>query len=374
MIPFNVPYLVGRETELIGDAIERRHFSGDGHYTRRASELIEHITTSPTALLTTSCTHALELSALLLDIRAGDEVILPSFTFVSTVNAFVLRGATPVFVDVRADTRNIDERQIERAITSRTRAIVVVHYGGVACEMDEIMALAAAHGIAVVEDAAHGLGGTYRGRALGSIGALATLSFHETKNVQCGEGGALLVNDPALAERAEILREKGTNRSRFLRGQVDKYSWVDVGSSYLPAELLAACLTAQLEAFDSIQEQRMAIWNRYSEALKGWAAEQGAELAAELADRQHPAHLFAIVHRDLATRQRFIAHMADGGVKTSFHYVPLHSSPAGRRLAVERWLPVTDAVANGLVRLPLYPDLTAAEVDQVVDQVQTFES
>jgi dTDP-4-amino-4,6-dideoxygalactose transaminase len=374
MIPFNVPYLVGRETELIADAISRRHFSGDGHYTRRANELIEQITTSPTALLTTSCTHALELSALLLDIRAGDEVILPSFTFVSTVNAFVLRGATPVFVDVRADTRNIDERQIERAITSRTRAIVVVHYGGVACEMDEIMALAAAHGIAVVEDAAHGLGGTYRGRALGSIGALATLSFHETKNVQCGEGGALLVNDPALAARAEILREKGTNRSRFLRGQVDKYSWVDVGSSYLPAELLAAFLTAQLEAFDSIQEQRMAIWNRYSEALKGWAAEQGAELAAELSDRQHPAHLFAIVHRDLATRQRFIAHMADGGVKTSFHYVPLHSSPAGRRVAVERSLPVTDAVANGLVRLPLYPDLTAAEVDQVVNQAQTFEA
>lgn len=372
MIPFNVPYLVGRESELLADALKRRHFSGDGYYTHRATELIERITGTPAVLLTTSCTHALELSALLLDIEPGDEVILPSFTFVSTVNAFVLRGATPVFVDVRADTLNIDERLVEQAITSRTRAIVVVHYGGVACEMDEIMGIAAEHGVVVVEDNAHGFGGTYRGRNLGSIGALATLSFHETKNVQCGEGGALLINDPTLSVRAEILREKGTNRSQFLRGEVDKYTWVDVGSSYLSADLLAAFLTAQLEAFDSIQEQRMAVWRRYSELLDDWAVDNRATTTSDLPDRTHPAHLFAIVHQDLPTRQRFIDHMAHGGVKSTFHYVPLHSSPAGRRLVGDVSLPVTDAVADGLVRLPIYPDLTVAEVDQVVKRALAF--
>jgi dTDP-4-amino-4,6-dideoxygalactose transaminase len=372
VIPFNVPHVVGTEAGLVADVIERRHFSGDGHYTKRATALIEGITTTPKALLTTSCTHALELSALLLDLQPGDEVLLPSYTFVSTVNAFALRGATPVFVDIRSDTWNIDERLLEAAITPRTRAIVLVHYGGVACEMDEIMAIAERHGLAVVEDAAHAFGASYHGRRLGTFGSLATLSFHETKNIQCGEGGALLINDERLAERAEILREKGTNRSQFLRGQIDKYTWVDVGSSYLPAELLAAFLTGQLEAFDEIQARRRAIWDAYAAQLGDWAAANDALVTAAHDDREHPAHVFAIVHPDIATRQSFIEHMAAGDVRTVFHYVPLHSSPAGRRLAPERSLAVTDRIADGLVRLPLFPDLTDSDVERVIARARSF--
>jgi dTDP-4-amino-4,6-dideoxygalactose transaminase len=370
-IAFNRPHTTGREVELIADAIARGHFSGDGYYTRRASELIESLTSTSRSLLTTSCTHALELCALLLDLQPGDEVIMPSFTFVSTANAFALRGARPVFVDIREDTWNIDETLIEAAVTSRTRAIVVVHYAGVACEMDEIIAIAGRHGLAVVEDAAHALGATYRGRRLGSIGNLGTLSFHETKNVQCGEGGALLVNDPNLHERAEILREKGTNRAKFLRGQIDKYTWVDVGSSYLPAEPLAAFLTAQLEAFDDIQARRMAIWRAYAERLPVWSGDT-VRLPVEPPDREQPAHLFALVMSDIAERQRFIDHMAAGGIKTVFHYVPLHSAPAGRPYAAGQQLAVTDRVSEGLVRLPVYPDLATGDVDRVIERVLQF--
>jgi len=370
-IAFNRPHTTGREVELIADAIARGHFSGDGHYTRRASELIEALTSTSLSLLTTSCTHALELCALLLDLQPGDEVIMPSFTFVSTANAFALRGARPVFVDIREDTWNIDETLIEAAVTPRTRAIVVVHYAGVACEMDEIMAIADRHDLAVIEDAAHALGATYRGRRLGSIGALGTLSFHETKNVQCGEGGALLVNDPDLQERAEILREKGTNRSKFLRGQIDKYTWVDIGSSYLPAELLAAFLTAQLEAFDDIQTRRMAIWRAYADRLPVWSGDT-VRLPVEPPDREQPAHLFALVMRDVAERQRFIEHMSTGGIRTVFHYVPLHSAPAGRRYTAGQQLPVTDRVSDGLVRLPVYPDLATVDVDRVIERVLQF--
>jgi dTDP-4-amino-4,6-dideoxygalactose transaminase len=371
-VAFNIPYTTGRERTLIDDAIVRGQFSGDGHYTRRCHELIEAITTSPLVLLTTSCTHALDMSAMLLDLREGDEVIMPSFTFVSTANAFALRGAIPVFVDIRGDTLNIDETLIEAAITPRTRAIVVVHYAGVACEMDEIMAIADAHGLAVIEDAAHALGGTYRGRGLGAIGALGTLSFHATKNVQCGEGGALLVNDPSMRERAEIIREKGTNRSRFLRGEIDRYTWVDVGSSFLPAEVLAAFLVAQLEAFDHIQARRTAIWNRYAHGLRDWAASNGVRVPVDLDDREHTAHQFAVGLRDLAERQRFIDHMAAGGIKSVFHYVPLHSAPVGRRYAPDLSLPVTDAVSDGLARLPLYPGLDQHQQDRVIERVLRF--
>lgn len=372
VIPFNVPFLTGAEGDYLADASRSRRFSGDGPYTRRATALIEEITTVPNVLLTTSCTHALEMTALLLDIAPGDEVIMPSFTFVSTANAFVVRGAVPVFVDIRSETWNIDERLIERAITSRTRAIVVVHYAGVSCEMDEILAIASAHDLTVIEDNAHGFGGSYRGRPLGTLGELATLSFHETKNIQCGEGGALLVAGTEMAERAEILREKGTNRSKFLRGEVDKYTWVDVGSSYLPSDLLAAFLTAQLESFDEIQRARTSIWQRYAETLSDWAGSCGVLVQRVDPDRQHPAHLFGIVHRDIETRDRFIEHMASGGVKTTFHYVPLHSAPFGRSLIGEISLPVTDSVAAGLVRLPIYPDLERASVDHIVDLVLDF--
>jgi len=372
VIPFNVPYLTGAEGDYIADALRIRRFSGDGPYTRRATSMIEEITTVSKPLLTTSCTHALEMTASLLDIGPGDEVIMPSFTFVSTANAFVVRGAVPVFVDIRVDTWNIDERLIERAITSRTRAIVVVHYAGVACEMDEILAIAAAHDLTVIEDNAHGFGGFYRGRPLGTLGGLATLSFHETKNIQCGEGGALLVAGTDLADRAEIIREKGTNRSKFLRGEVDKYTWVDVGSSYLPSDLLAAFLTAQLESFDSIQHARTLIWRRYSASLSDWVRACGALVQRVDTDRQHPAHLFGIVHRNIETRNRFIEHMARGGVKTTFHYVPLHSAPFGRSLIGKISLPVTDFVAAGLVRLPIYPDLERASLDHIVDLVLDF--
>lgn len=357
----------------MSDAVARGHISGDGFYTENCSKLLATLTGTGTALLTTSCTHALEMAALLLEIAPGDEVILPSFTFVSTVNAFVLRGARPVFVDIRRDTLNLDESLLEAAITPATRAIVVVHYAGVACEMDDIMAIADRHGVAVIEDAAHALGATYRGRRLGSIGALGTLSFHETKNLQCGEGGALLVNDPALALRAEILREKGTNRSQFFRGQVDKYTWVDVGSSYLPSDLLAAFLLAQLEGFDDIQAMRMAIWNRYATELADWAAAGGYVLPTVPAHCGHPAHLFYVLLHDLDERQAFIQHLHAHDVKAVFHYVPLHNSPHGRLLAGDDvQCPVTEEISDRLVRLPLYAGLSADEQQAVIAAVTSF--
>ena len=370
-IPFNRPHLVGTEIGYISDAVARGHLSGDGFYTDSCHALLRGLVGGGRPLLTTSCTHALEMSALLLDIRPGDEVIVPSFTFVSTANAFALRGAELVFVDIRPDTLNLDERLLAEAITERTKAIVVVHYAGVACEMTLIQSLARRHGVAVVEDNAHGLGGSYRGEPLGSFGALSTLSFHETKNIQCGEGGALVLNDPELAARAEILREKGTNRSQFFRGQVDKYTWVDIGSSYLPSDLLAAYLYGQLEAFPDMQKRRLAIWERYADELRDWAGGQGVQLPFVPGHVEHPAHLFYALLPDLACRSLFIEHMASRGVHTVFHYVPLHSSPQGRGYGGGQ-CPVTDDVSSRLVRLPLYAGLTEDQQERVVAAVTSF--
>jgi len=310
-IPFNRPFFSGRELEYIQQAVASCQTSGDGPFTKKCHALIESTIGTPKALLTTSCTHALEMTALLLDLKPGDEVIIPAFTFVSTVNAFVLRGAVPVFVDVRQDTLNLDEAQLESHITPRTKAIVVVHYAGVACEMDTILEVANRHGIAVVEDNAHGFLGKYRGRNLGTLGCLATLSFHETKNFTCGEGGALLVNDPRYAERAEIIREKGTDRSRFFRGEVDKYTWVDVGSSYLLSDILAAFLYAQLEQRELIQARRKRIWEFYDQELRDWAMETGTRLPHVPAECEQPAHLFYLILSSLEERQALIAHLTE---------------------------------------------------------------
>jgi dTDP-4-amino-4,6-dideoxygalactose transaminase len=370
MISFNRPFLAGRELEYVSRAVTSGSTSGDGPYTRRATELLVELTGAGSALLTTSCTHALEMTALLLDLRDGDEVIMPSFTFVSTANAYVLRGAVPVFVDCRPDTLNIDERAVEAAITGRTRAIVVVHYGGVACEMDALSEIAERHGIPIIEDNAHGLGASYRGRPLGSIGAMATQSFHATKNISCGEGGALIVNDERFRDRAEILREKGTDRSRFFRGQVDKYRWMDVGSSYLPSDVLAAALTAQLEAFDEIQRRRRAVWDTYHEAFDGL----GFSRPTVPDDREHPAHVYYLLLPDLQQRQAMLRHLAEQGVQGTFHYQPLHDAPVGVRLGRTGpgGCPVTSNVADRLVRLPLYAGLTLQEIDRVVDGVRSF--
>lgn len=354
-IPFNRPYLVGRELDNIAQAHAMGQLSGDGSFTRASHAWLEQRIGTHKALLTHSCTAALEMAAILLDLQPGDEVIVPSFTFVSTANAFVLRGAVPVFVDIRPDTLNIDEALIEQAITLRTRAICVVHYAGVACEMDTIMAIAARHGLRVVEDAAQAILSLYKGRPLGSIGDLAALSFHETKNVISGEGGALLINDPALIERAEVIREKGTNRSRFFRGQVDKYTWVDLGSSYLPSELIAAFLVAQLEEADHITSRRLAIWDNYH----AWAAplEAAGLLRRPVipAECTHNAHMYFLLLQGLEARTHFIEAMNAADIGTVFHYIPLHSSPAGRRYGrTSGTLVHTDAASDRLVRLPLW--------------------
>ncbi len=331
-IPFNRPTMVGTEQAYIAEALASGHLSGDGAFTKRCHALLEQALGAPKVLLTTSCTHALELSALLLNIQPGDEVIVPAFTFVTSINAFVLRGARPIFADIRPDTLNIDETQVEALITPRTRALVVMHYAGVACEMDALMAIAHRHGLAVIEDNAHGLYGRYRGQLLGTFGALATQSFHETKNFTSGEGGALVINQADFTERAEILREKGTNRSRFFRGQVDKYTWVDLGSSYLPSELLAAHLCAQLEAADQIQTQRRTLWERYAEQLESWAVARGVGLPQVPAHCEQPYHLFYLLMPSLAERQRFIAYLKDRSISAAFHYLPLHLSPMGCEL------------------------------------------
>lgn len=349
-----------------------RFLTGDGPFTQRASELLSGLVGGAPCLLTTSCTHALEMSALLLDLVEGDEVIMPSFTFVSTANAYVLRGAVPVFVDCHPDTLNIDETQIEAAVTERTKAIVVVHYGGVACEMDIINDIAARHGICVIEDNAHGLGGTYKGRPLGSLGDMATQSFHATKNVQCGEGGALVLNRAALVERAEIIREKGTNRAQFFRGMVDKYRWVDVGSSYLPSDLLAAFLTAQLEGFDDIQKRRQQVWARYDRELASWAATHGAGTPIVDGDREQPAHLYFLLMPHADDQQGLLAHLGADGILGTFHYVPLDSSPYGSEHGRTAGCPVTADVSNRLVRLPLYADMRDEEVDRVIASVTSF--
>ena len=371
-IPFNLASRHGKESQYLEEAFDEWHTAADGSFTRRCEALLRETVGSPQALLTTSCTHALEMCALLLNLEPGDEVIMPSFTFVSTANAFALRGAIPVFVDVRPDTMNIDEQQIAAHITERTRAIVVVHYGGVACEMDTICEIADAHGIAVIEDNAHGLFGAYKGRPLGSIGALATLSFHETKNISCGEGGALLVNDERYAARAEILRQKGTNRNAFLRGEVDKYTWVDVGSSFAISDLLAAVLFAQLEARQSIQSRRSAVWHGYQRGLAQWAESQGVDQPAVPEGCDPAWHLYHLVCPDQAFRDRVIDVLEDQGVHAVFHYVPLHTAPGARVVgSPQRALPHTESRAPRLVRLPFFNELTGEQQSDVIEIVKT---
>ena len=372
-IPFNRPEITGREFDYLRDAVERGRLSGDGFYTRQCQELLARILGGTRVLLTTSCTHALELAALLLDIKPGDEVIVPSFTFVSTVNAFVLRGARPVFVDIRPDTLNLDEDLLACRITRQTRAILPVHYAGVACEMERILAEARAAGAVVVEDNAHGLFASYQGRPLGTFGALSTLSFHETKNVFCGEGGALVINDRALADRAEILREKGTDRSRFFRGEVDRYTWVDVGSSYVPSDLLAAFLLAQLEAREQIQARRRRIWERYREGLADWASARGARLPVIPGHCRQPWHLFYLLLPSLEARQALIAHLKKEGIQAVFHYHPLHLSEMGRRFGGQPGdCPVAESVSDRLLRLPLFPGLTEPEQERILEAIQAF--
>jgi dTDP-4-amino-4,6-dideoxygalactose transaminase len=372
-IPLNKPGLCGNELLYIAEAILRGHSAGDGAFTKKSQLLLEQTLNVRKALLTTSCTDALELAALLLDTQPGDEVIVPSFTFVSTINAFVLRGAKPVFVDIRPDTLNLDESKLEGLITPRTRAIVPVHYGGVGCEMDAICSIARKHGIAVVEDNAHGLFAKYKGKPLGTFGCLATLSFHETKNIICGEGGALLINDPEYAERAEILREKGTNRSRFFRGQVDKYTWVDIGSSFLPSDILAAFLFAQLERCDEIQRKRQRIWSRYYEGLWEWGREHQVGLPITPPYCEHTQHMFYILMPSPESRQNLIHHLAEKGILSAFHYLPLHLSDMGRKFGGrEGDCPVTESVSDRLLRLPLYNDLTESDQEEVITAVRAF--
>ncbi|TFZ03813.1 dTDP-4-amino-4,6-dideoxygalactose transaminase [Ramlibacter humi] len=370
-IGFNRPYMTGRELEYIQQAHQNAHLAGDGPFTRQCSAWLEQHTGTRRALLTHSCTAALEMAALLLDIRPGDEVIMPSYTFVSTANAFVLRGGVPVFVDVRPDTLNLDERLVEAAITPRTKAIAPVHYAGVSCEMDELMAIASRYGLAVVEDAAQGSESSYRGRPLGTIGALGTLSFHETKNVISGEGGALLVNDDRLVERAEIIREKGTDRSRFYRGQVDKYTWQDVGSSYLPSELVAAFLWAQLQESGSITRARLQAWDRYHAACAPLEAQGLLRRPVVPSHCQHNAHMYYVLLDERIDRSRVLAAMKDAGIYGLFHYVPLHSSPAGRKYGRTAGdLAVTDSIASRLVRLPLWLGLTPEQQETVVQTLR----
>ena len=367
MIPFNKPYLTGRELGYIAEAHAAGQLAGNGQFSRRCCAWLEARVGSHKALLTHSCTAALEMAAILSGVGPGDEVIMPSFTFVSTANAFVLRGAIPVFVDVRADTLNIDERLIEDAITTRTKAIVPVHYAGVGCEMDAIMDIAERHDLIVIEDAAQGLLADYRGRPLGSIGHLAALSFHETKNIISGEGGALLINDPRFAERAEIIWEKGTNRSQFFRGQVDKYTWVDLGSSYLPGEIVAAFLWAQMESADAITERRLAIWSRYQASFADIERSGRARRPIVPSDRRANGHLYYLKLRDLAARTAFIEDLKAKGIQSVFHYVPLHASPfgasAGRSVGD---LAETVAASERLVRLPLWLGLED-QLDVVIE-------
>ena len=372
MIPFNRPGLLEAALPNLHEAISSARLNGDGPFCRRAEKLLEEILGCRRALVTTSCTHALEMSALLLDLAPGDEVIIPSFTFVSTVNAFVLRGARPVFADIRPDTLNLDEKQLESLVSGRTKAIVPVHYAGVGCEMDAITAIAARCGAMVIEDNAHGLFASYRGKALGTFGGLATQSFHDTKNVTCGEGGALVINDARFVERAEILREKGTNRSRFFRGQVDKYTWVDVGSSYVLSDLLGALLAAQLEVRDEIQRRRARIWNRYNTELAEWATERGFRRPFVPEHCAQSFHMFYLLLPAQA-RPRFIDHLRERSVQAVFHYQSLHLAPMGLAHGGKAGMcPVTERISDELVRLPVYNDLTDAEQSTVIDAVRSF--
>ena len=370
-IPFNKPTMVGKEPLYIIQAVQGGQISGDGPFTRRCHALLQSELGVPKVLLTTSCTHALELAALLLDLEPGDEVIAPSFTFVSTVNAFLLRGARPVFVDIRPDTLNIDERLIEKLVSERTKAIVPVHYGGVGCRMDVICEIGRRRGIPVVEDNAHGLFGRFRGRSLGTFGTFAALSFHETKNFICGEGGALLINDERYIEEAEILREKGTDRSRFFRGQVDKYTWVGIGSSYLPSDVLAAYLLAQLEAKDWVMSQRKRIYEYYAEHLANWAESNGVRLPIIPDDCEQSYHMFYLLLPSPERRRTLIERLKERGILSVFHYLPLHLSPMGRRWEYRPGdCPVTEDVSERLLRLPFYNEMTTDEQAEVCRAVQ----
>ncbi len=373
MVQFNVPPFVGKETEYIAQAISNRKICGDGEFTKKCNALLEDMTSSKKALLTTSCTSALEMAAILADIKPGDEVIMPSFTFVSTADAFVMRGARIVFVDIRPDTMNIDENLIEDAITEKTKAIVPVHYAGVACEMDKICEIAKKHGLYVVEDAAQGVMSTYKGKALGTFGEFGCFSFHETKNYSSGEGGAILINQEDYIERAEIIREKGTNRSKFHRGQVDKYTWVDLGSSYLPSELNAAYLLAQLELKEEINNDRLRSWNLYYKLLKPLADKGFIQLPFIPEGCEHNAHMFYIKAKDIEERTELIKHLKEHGASAVFHYIPLHSSPAGvnfgRFHGEDKY---TTKESDRLLRLPMYYGLTEDDINTVVTAVFGF--
>lgn len=374
-IPFNQSSLQGRELEHIFQTMLIGQIAGDQTYSKKCHKLLEEALGVPRAMVTTSCTHALEMAALLLDIQPGDEVIVPSFTFVSTANAFALRGAKIVFADIRPDTLNLDERQLEGLISPRTKVVVPVHYAGVGCEMDVIGEIAARHGVAVVEDNAHGLFGKYRGRWLGTFGCLAAQSFHETKNITCGEGGALLVNDARLVERAEIIREKGTDRSRFFRGQVDKYSWVDIGSSFVMSDVLAAFLFAQLEVWQAIQAKRRNIWDYYDQHLRAWALAQGIGCPVVPPHCEQACHMYYLIMPSLEQRQALIAHLKKHGILSVFHYVPLHLSPVGRRMGAPNGrCPVSEEKSERLVRLPFFNGLTREDQGRVMAAVREFQA
>ena len=373
MIPFNVPPFLGPETDYISEAIKNHKICGDGPFTAKCNKWIEDKTGTPKALLTTSCTHALEMSALLLGIQPGDEVIMPSYTFCSTADAFVLRGAKLVFVDIRPDTLNIDETKIEDAITEKTKVIVPVHYAGVSCEMDTIMEIAEKYDLKVVEDAAQGVMSEYKGRALGTIGDFGCYSFHETKNYSMGEGGALLIKDPAKIEEAEILREKGTNRSVFLRGQIDKYTWVDQGSSYLPSDLNAAYLWAQLQEADKVNNDRLASWNKYYKAFEELENEGFVQRPVIPAECKHNAHMFYLKAKDLDERTELISFLKENGILAVFHYIPLHNAPAGQKFGVFHGEDeYTTRESDRLLRLPMYYGLSDSDINKVIDTVIKF--
>jgi len=372
-ISFNKPFIAGKELYYIAESVLGGHISGDGPFSKKCQQFFEKKFSAKKALLTTSCTAALEMAGMLCNLQEGDEIILPSFTFVSTANAFLLRGARPKFVDIRADTKNIDEQQIEAAITKRTRAIVPVHYAGISCDMDAIIDIAHRHNLFVIEDAAQGVNAKYKDSYLGTIGDIGAFSFHETKNFICGEGGALLTNDQSFAERGEILREKGTNRSQFSRGQVDKYTWVDTGSSYVPSDLLAAFLYGQLEHMDQITEKRKQIYNQYYSLLSPLAERGLVELPVIPGDCHSNYHMFYILTDNQDTRAELIEHLKEKGILAVFHYVPLHTSPMGRKFGCEPgMLPVTENVSERLLRLPFYFELSESDVDDVVDEIYKY--
>ena len=372
-IDFNRPYIAGNQLAYIHEAIQSGHISGDGQFTKKCHAYLERTLNIKKALLTTSCTHALEMSAMLLNLKNDDEVITPSFTFVSTINSFILRGAKPVFADIRKDTLNINEKQIEPLITKKTKAIYIVHYAGVGCELDEIIRISRKYKLPVVEDNAHGLFGKYKGQFLGTFGIMACQSFHETKNFSSGEGGALLLNDDKLIDRAEIIREKGTNRSKFFRGQIDKYSWVDIGSSYLPSEILAAVLWSQLEETELIQKKRKEIWERYFSSLRDWANEEGIAFPFVPNYCEQSYHMFYLQFPNLQERQNFINYLRQENIYSVFHYVPLHTSTMGRKYGYKAGdLPVTEETSDRLVRIPFFFDLSENEQERVISVIQKY--